>query len=56
MTLDALGDPPRPARQKILKEEHVRIYHVVDVLSRCCRIMENGQVSIDRGFFLMALR
>lgn len=35
MELDAKGDPPMPAYQKILEEEHARINHVIDVLSIC---------------------
>lgn len=40
MTLDAQGDPPKPTHQEILKEEHGRANHVVDVLHACRRIMD----------------
>lgn len=48
MTPDALRDTPRPAHQEILEEEQTRAYHVVDMLSRCHRIVELGQTNIDR--------
>lgn len=40
MTLDALGDPPRPAHQEILEEDEAREDHVVDGLPRCHLIVE----------------
>lgn len=39
MTLDILGDPPRPAHQDILEEEQARVDHVVDVLHKYRCIM-----------------
>lgn len=47
MTPDARGNAPKPAHQKILEEEQVRAYHVVDVLFACQCIMDIAQVSIE---------
>lgn len=48
MIIDRLGDPPRSTQQEILEVEQVRANHIVDVLHRCHRIMEIGQVDIDK--------
>lgn len=51
MILDALGDPPRPAHQKILKEELIGEDHVIDMLPKYRRIMEIVHTDIDKGIF-----
>lgn len=49
MIQDALRDPPRPGHQDILKEKHTIVGHVVDVLPKCCCIMEGHFGCHDRG-------
>lgn len=44
-------DPPRPAHQEILEEDHAQLGHVDDIFPRCCCIVEIVQVDIDRGIF-----
>lgn len=51
MTPDVAGDPPRPTHHEILKEEHTRAYHVVDVLLRCQYIMDITLAGIDNKVF-----
>lgn len=48
---DGSKDLSKSAHQKILKEEQTIFDHVVDVMSKRCRIVEIGHASIDNRLF-----